>query len=213
MNAKEIITKLEPYLSEARIEKLQNAAKNRSLNTVTVLEKPYDGGNINAAMRSAEAFGFQDFHIIEGPKRLRPSGRTSAGAGKWLSIHKWQTTKECFESLKNEGFILIGTSGEATKTIQDIDFSQKTALVFGSEHAGLSPEADEMVDYHIKLPTVGMVESFNLSVAVALSLQTAFNATINTQSRKLTHDQYNNILAEYYKRSVPNSQKILDSTL
>lgn len=208
MTSQEIIDKLEPYLSEARIEKLQTSAKLRTKKVVTVLEKPYDNGNINAAMRSAEAFGFQDFHIIEGPKRLRPTGRTSAGAGKWLSINKWQSTKDCFKELKQAGFTLIGLSGEAEETIQDVNFNHKTALVFGSEHSGLSPEADKLIDKHVKIPTVGMVESFNLSVAVALSLQTAFTKRGKKHS-DLTNQQYLELLAEFYIRSVPNAQKIL----
>lgn len=212
MEPSQIINKLEPYLSESRIIKLRETAKNRTHNIVTVLEKPYDGGNINAAMRSAEAFGFQDFHIISGPARLRPAGRTSAGAGKWLTIHKWQSTKECFESLKSDGFMIVGTSGEATKTIYDVDFNKKTAIVFGSEHAGLSEEADKLVDIHVKIPTVGMVESFNLSVAVALSLQTAF-VSHGQEHADLTELQYSALLAEYYLKSVPNAQKILDSAL
>jgi tRNA (guanosine-2'-O-)-methyltransferase len=212
MTPKQIIETLEPYLSEARAEKLRSAVAARTRNVVTVLEKPYDVGNINAAMRSAEAFGFQDFHVIEGPKRLRPTGRTSAGAGKWLTIHKWTDTQNCFEELRKSGFKLIGTSGEATKTIHDIDFTNKTAVVFGSEHAGLSPEADELVDEHVKIPTVGMVESFNLSVAVALSLQTAF-VQRGSKHADMTSEEIERLLAEYFKLSVPNAQKILDSSL
>jgi len=210
MTPQQIIEKLEPYLGESRLLKLQQTAKMRTRNVVTVLEKPYDNGNVNAAMRSAEAFGFQDFHIIEGPKRLKPGGRTSAGAGKWLSINKWASTEDCFSALKGDGFMLVGTSGEATSTIHEVDFTQKIALVFGSEHAGLSSEADELVDLHVKIPTVGMVESFNLSVAVALSLQTAFVQRGDAHT-DLSDEEYEKILADYYIKSVPNSQKILDS--
>jgi len=212
MNSQQIIKTLEPYLNEIRSTKLQQAAKLRTKSVVTVLEKPYDGGNINAAMRSAEAFGFQDFHIIEGPKRMKHTGRTSAGAGKWLTIHKWKSTQDCFVELKEAEFTIVGTSSEAKTTIHEVDFTKRTAIVFGSEHGGLSPEADKLVDLHVKIPTVGMVESFNLSVAVALSLQTAF-VQRGEEHADLTEDDYLKLLAEYYIKSVPNSKQILNSTL
>ena len=204
----QVIKLLEPHLTDARIERLRKSLENRTRHIVTVLEKPYDGGNINAAMRSAEAFGFHDFHIIEGPKHHRPTGRTSAGAGKWLNTINHEATKQCLSSLRNDGYRLIATSGEAEKLVGEVDFDQKTALIFGSEHPGISNDVTDMADEVVRLPIVGMVESYNLSVAVALSLYTAFNQ-IKELDVGLSKSEKEELLAEFYRRSVPNSDKIL----
>ena len=54
--------------------------------------------------------------------------------------------------------------------ITDLDITEKTALVFGTELTGLSPEAVEMADAYVKIPMYGFTESFNISVCAALSL-------------------------------------------
>lgn len=213
MDNEEIIKVLSSHMTNERFERLAEIVKHRTRHVCTVLEKPYDGGNINAAMRSSEAFGFQDFHVIEGPRRLRPTGRTSAGAGKWLSVTKWDNTKECIDNLKKNGCKIIATDGSATKSIDDISFKNKTAIVFGSEHAGISDEMKKSADELISLPIVGMVESYNLSVAVALSLYTAFNKIKDAPGIVLSEDEQQELLAEFCKISVPHSSEILDSCL
>jgi tRNA (guanosine-2'-O-)-methyltransferase len=54
--------------------------------------------------------------------------------------------------------------------IGDLDISQKTALVFGTELTGLTPKAIEGADAYVKIPMYGFTESFNISVCAALSL-------------------------------------------
>ncbi len=208
MKPEEIIKALKPHLTEDRIKRLRDSVGSRTKHITTVLEKPYDGGNINAAMRSAEAFGFQDFHIINGPRHHKPTGRTSAGAGKWLSTHNHLGTMDCLESLKKAGYSIVSTSGEADKFIDEINFSTKTALVFGSEHAGISNELKDNSDEIVKLPIVGMVESYNLSVAVALCLFAAYNKTRELDISLDTSEQLE-LLADFYQRSVPHSKRIL----
>ena len=159
----------------ARRAKLTGIVAARTRNLVPVLEHIDDTGNSNACMRSAEAFGCQDVHIIESAGTKYYKGkRTSSGATKWLDIHKWQDTQDCLTSLKGQGFqVVVTTLGEGAVPLNDVDFSRPTAILLGNEHSGASDIAEKLADVRAYIPMAGFVESFNISVACALSLYTA----------------------------------------
>ena len=76
--------------------------------------------------------------------------------------------------LRDLGFQLVVTalSGRA-RDFREVDYTQPTALVLGAENDGVSDVAQAMADYHVTIPMVGMVESFNVSVACAVVLSEA----------------------------------------
>ena len=74
----------------------------------------------------------------------------------------------CARMQNGEPSYILGRSGIEMMT--DLDITGKTALVFGTELTGLSPEAVEMADAYVKIPMYGFTESFNISVCAALSL-------------------------------------------
>jgi tRNA (guanosine-2'-O-)-methyltransferase len=45
-------------------------------------------------------------------------------------------------------------------------------LVFGTERRGISEEVEKMADTFVKIPMYGFTESFNISVSVAIILNT-----------------------------------------
>lgn len=53
---------------------------------------------------------------------------------------------------------------------REIDYCKPTAIVLGAEIKGVSQAASALVDANVYLPMVGMVESFNVSVACAVIL-------------------------------------------
>ena len=161
--------------TKERAEKLQRVVAGRTRSLVPVLEHIEDTGNSNACIRSAEAFGCQDVHIIEreGAKYYKGK-RTSSGATKWLDIHKWQDTAECLAALKAKGYqVVVTTLKPGAVPIHQIDFSKPTAIVLGNEHEGVSLEAEALADTLAYIPMGGFVESFNISVACALCLYAA----------------------------------------
>ena len=55
-----------------------------------------------------------------------------------------------------------------------MDYTRPLALVFGCESFGITAEAAALADRKIRIPMVGMVQSLNLSVSVAIILFEAF---------------------------------------
>jgi len=136
-----------------------------------------DPHNSSAVMRTCEAFGIQDAHVVKGPhsgRHRRPNKKITRGSTRWTTIERWNSTEEALPELKRRGYrICVGHLGATTK-LTDLDFTQKTALWFGNEHDGPSPELLAQADETFEITMVGFVESFNVSVAAALCLQQAY---------------------------------------
>lgn len=171
-----IIDTFSKLITEERLQKLSQVATQRSQSFVVVLESIYDRGNISAVMRSAEAFGFIDVHIIEGCDKFKESARVTQGADKWLNIYKWKNTSEALGFLKKQGVKIYAThlSQDAleVKDLNPLPVSP-IALVFGNEKDGVSAEALSLCDGNVLIPMHGFTQSFNISVAAALCLQEA----------------------------------------
>jgi len=149
----------------------------RQKDIIVVLEDIHDPHNAAAIFRSCDAFGIQNVYLIfETHKSYNPSkiGRvSSASANKWLTFTKFNSTKNCFDQLKKDGYKIFGTIlGDDCESIYDQKFIKydKIALVIGNEHSGLSQTAIEMVDKKIIIPMRGIIQSFNVSVSAAICM-------------------------------------------
>ncbi|MCB9026038.1 MAG: RNA methyltransferase [Bdellovibrionaceae bacterium] len=207
------IKKLEPFLTESRWDRIQNTIKNRTLNIVPVLEHIYDRGNISAVMRSAEAFGFINFHIVERPDgQFKTSNRVTQGTDKWLKIKKHKETKKCLGELKERGFKIYATHLNATVAIDEIDFTQASAVILGNEKEGVSEEALEMCDDTFIIPMFGFAQSFNISVAGALCFYHIHKYRLEKMgsSGDLCEKDAAKFTLEYMCKSIKGAEKILN---
>ena len=64
-NPTQVIEILSPHVTNERLQRIDEVVSRRTSSIVPVLDNLYDRGNVSAVMRSAEAFGFYRFHIIE----------------------------------------------------------------------------------------------------------------------------------------------------
>jgi tRNA (guanosine-2'-O-)-methyltransferase len=79
---------------------------------------------------------------------------------------------DCIQTLKNKGYKIVSTSPHSKVSIDDLPLSQPVALFFGTERRGLSSEILSQSDMTISIPMYGFTESFNISVSVAIALNT-----------------------------------------
>lgn len=215
LSALEIINLMKPLLSESRQSKIQNVVQERTYSVCTVLENIYDRGNISAVLRSAEAMGFQDVHIIESEK-FKSSNRVTKGADKWLNVYSYKNTSECIQELKNQKYKIIATHlDDKSKSLDEMDWSQKMAFVLGNEKDGISKEMIDSCDERIVIPMQGFVQSFNISVAAAIGLYRIYLERKNLygHSGDLTETQKQELIAEFYLRSSKNPEKLLRKLL
>lgn len=167
---------LAPMISDAKREKIASVVGARTRTVCILLENINDQGNVNAVLRSMEAFGFLDVHqVMSAPPRKGSRMRTDAGARQWVNVRKWASTEECVRYLKEEqGYKIACAVPDAPLSLTQMDFCQKTALAFGSEGYGISDTLSKLSDVTFSIPMAGFVQSFNISVSVALTLYSAY---------------------------------------
>jgi tRNA (guanosine-2'-O-)-methyltransferase len=163
------------FLLPERKERIDGVVASRTRTLTVVMEAFCDPQNVNAVLRTCDAFGIQEVHVVEGlQKRYDRNKKISQNADKWLDVVRWQSTRDCLADLKTRGFAVYATHlGEGAKALGELSFEGPVALVFGSEHRGVSEEALALADVQFVIPMHGFVQSLNVSVAAAVSLARA----------------------------------------
>ena len=161
---------------EGRADRMQEALARRLSSVTLVAEATYLRHNLNAMVRTAEAFGLCDVHFISplnapgGVKR--PKSSAARGAERWVDLHEHHITKHCLDKLKKQGFsIWVADLHEGAVAPSAVPVDAPVALVMGTELAGVSPEARSMADGFVAVPMHGLTRSLNVSVATACILQ------------------------------------------
>jgi len=163
------------YLAPERKARNDEVVASRTRTLTVVMEAFCDPQNVNAVLRTCEAFGVQELHVVEGPqKRYDRNKKISQNADKWLDVHRWRSTAECLAHLRGQGFAVYVTHlDRGAKALGELSFAGKVALVFGNESRGVSDEAVRLADATFTIPMRGFVQSFNVSVAAAITLAKA----------------------------------------
>lgn len=184
----------------SRLVRLQQAVANRCQSVQLVLDGLDNPGNINACLRTAEGLGLLVVHIVAAPAGSRIASRTDAGASKWLQLKVWPDPADCLAALRRDDCRLIGLSpAPDSRPIEEVDFTDgRTAVILGNEQRGLSPQLAAAAEL-VRLPLVGLVQSYNVSVAAALALQTAFRQRW-PEHADLDRPQQRQLLADYRRR-------------
>jgi tRNA (guanosine-2'-O-)-methyltransferase len=181
--------------SERRL-KIESVLSRRQNDITVVLENVSDPHNISAVMRSCDAVGIQDIHVLNTriPRHKKWGSRSSSSADKWLTVHQHDDIRECISALRKKYDLILTThlSGNAVSLYQ-LDLTQSVALVFGNEHDGVSDEIRELSDGNFIIPQVGMIRSLNISVACAVTLYEAYRQKLmagHYNQQKLTDQEY-----------------------
>lgn len=158
------------FLTEERKEVLRRTLASRTHYMRIMTENMFHPQNASAIMRHCEAFGIQQIHTVEDRCRFDPSVNIVRGTQKWVDVEHHDTTKEALEALKSEGYRIVATTPHrCSVTPETFDVTKgKFALVFGTEHAGISDEVIEAADDFLMIPMCGMVESLNVSASAAI---------------------------------------------
>jgi tRNA (guanosine-2'-O-)-methyltransferase len=167
---------LSEHLTERKRDLFEQVVSQRTRYFTLVLEDIYQAQNASALLRSAEAWGVQDLHIIENRHTFQHHRKIAKGAKDWLTIKRYNKMPDnsaaCFETLKSNGYQIIVTALQPDAiTLDQIDLNKKTAVVMGTELTGASTTALKYADATMVIPMHGFTESLNVSVAAAVILQ------------------------------------------
>lgn len=137
-----------------------------------VLDGVTDPHNLGACLRTADAAGV---HAVIFPKDKSASinatvRKVACGAADTMPTYPVTNLARTLEQLQQWGIWIIGTSGESTQTLYELDLRGPKALVMGAEGNGMRRLTKEKCDHLAKLPMAGSVSSLNVSVATGICL-------------------------------------------
>jgi tRNA (guanosine-2'-O-)-methyltransferase len=200
------------FLLDARRQRIDEVIAQRTRTLTVVMEAFCDPQNVNAVLRTCDAFGVQEVHVVDGP--MKPYDRNkkiSQNADKWLDVVRWTGTAECLEALKARGFAIYATHlGDGARALGALSFAGKVALVFGNESRGVSQEAIDRADALYAIPMRGFVQSLNVSVAAAVSLAHAVERREQERGQHgdLGADEVESLRRRFYVLAVKQRSRI-----
>jgi len=165
-----VVRLLEPFVLERRAERLRQVIAARLSSVQVVFDAPHDPHNGAAVVRSCEALGVQNIHVIERIEPFLAASSVCRGAEKWVDIRAWPSVSACVEPLRRDGFELVAASADGELDPADLAAIPRLALVFGNERDGIATELAASCARRVRVPMRGFVESLNVSVSAAILL-------------------------------------------
>ena len=105
--------------------------------------------------------------------------KTSAGALNYIPVCREKNVVSAIETLKANGFRVIGSSDRTEKLFTDCRYTDPVALVLGSEDKGISTDVMKMCDDLVKIPEFGEINSLNVSVAGGILIYEVVKQRLN----------------------------------
>ncbi|UZK04493.1 23S rRNA (guanosine(2251)-2'-O)-methyltransferase RlmB [Venatoribacter cucullus] len=139
---------------------------------ILILDGVTDPHNLGACLRTADAAGVQ---LVIAPKdKSAPLNATAAkvacGAAEAVPYIQVTNLARTMKDLQQRGIWIVGTAGEAERSIYQQDMKGPMALVMGAEGSGMRRLTREHCDYLVNIPMAGEVSSVNVSVATGICL-------------------------------------------
>lgn len=153
-----------------RLVRAESVLAARRRRITVVLEETLDQHNISAVLRTCEAFGIQDVHLVSSSgDAVEVNSAVAIGAERWLTVHRHGSADVALAQLRSHGYrICVGHLSADATPLSELPRGEAAAYVFGSERHGVSPFWLERADQRFLIPTTGFTGSLNLSVAAAL---------------------------------------------
>lgn len=216
-NNPENIEALYEFLLPKRKERMEEVLNQRTNHLTILLDCVQNYHNISAVLRSADAFGLCDVHLIG--QDIEYSKGIALGTEQWLKLHLHENAKQALDYLQAKGYKIVVTAPEdnfiedkkKSIPIYNLPFQEKLVIAFGNERAGVSQEIFQAATYKTFIPMFGFVESLNISVACALCL---FCSTFEVRSGKrqvplLLEEEKQKIKEQWVMQTLPHSKQIL----
>lgn len=148
-----------------------------NMKNILLLDKVSDPQNLGAIIRTSEAFKVDAIIIAKkGQTQITPLvSKIASGALEHIKIVLVDNLHRTVVKLKENDYLVIGSSLDATKTVKDLPKAEKRCLIAGSEGFGMSYMLKKESDVLIKIPMLGSVNSLNVSVATGILIYELMN--------------------------------------
>jgi 23S rRNA (guanosine2251-2'-O)-methyltransferase len=162
---------LEPWTESQLLAAIQSASNPLLL----ALDGVQDPHNLGACLHTADACGV--LALIVPRDRAAPLNATArksaSGAAETTPVVTVTNLARTLSLLKEAGLWIVGADAEGTQTAAQVDLTGPRVLVMGAEGRGLRALTRRHCDWLARLPSLGAVESLNVSVAAGMLLYEA----------------------------------------
>jgi TrmH family RNA methyltransferase len=145
------------------------------------LEKP---GNLGALLRSADAAGATGVIVCDARTDVFNPNAIRASLGTIFTVPLAESGgPEALQWLRQRHIRVFAASPHASQPYTACDLTVPCALVFGSEHAGLTPLWMQAADERLMIPMRGKADSLNLAMSATLFLFEAVRQRVRVGQR------------------------------
>jgi 23S rRNA (guanosine2251-2'-O)-methyltransferase len=126
--------------------------------------------NVGMIIRTATAAGLAGIVVpTHGVADIGPLViKASAGVAFRAPLVRIRTAYEAAQQLRDAGFHVVSLDAEGTVDLWEMELADRTALVLGGEHAGVSEDVAALVTQSVRIPMSDGVESLNVAAAAAV---------------------------------------------
>jgi tRNA (guanosine-2'-O-)-methyltransferase len=161
----------DPEAPPRRLRRAEAVLARRLANLALIVEDLHDSHNIDAVIRSAEAFGLQRVLRIETDAGAKISRKVTQGAHRWLTVSRFNDPGAALAAARADGFqVWAADVAPGSRPLDELPLPPRLAVAVGSELEGLSEELRASADRRFYLPMSGFTGSLNVSVSAAISV-------------------------------------------
>jgi tRNA (guanosine-2'-O-)-methyltransferase len=204
-SARGVVELLEPLAGEERAKTIAARVGARIGSVTLLMDAPYDPHNAAAALRSCDAFGVPELHVVPRSEGFALGRKVTRGTERWVDVITYPSAEAATQALFRRGYELVATHPTGELVPEDLRPIPRLCLVMGNEHDGIREALERAATRSVRIPMRGFVESLNLSVAAALLL----SAATAGRDGDLDPEERGALYATGLLRSVPRAGEIL----
>lgn len=193
-------------MTPERLARIKQTLNTRQPDLSVLTDQVHKPRNLSAIIRSCDAFGLANMHVVWPKEGFRAFRKTAGGSYNWVTTHTHRSMDEAIDSLKGQGHKLYAAQlSDRAIDFREADYTVPCTVIMGNEVDGVSADAAAQADEHIVIPMMGMVESLNVSSACAIILSEAQRQRKLAgmfDQRRLPDDEYNRLLFRWCQPTV-----------
>lgn len=181
-----------------RYQRLKQVLDQRQPDLTVLMEDVHKPHNLSAIIRTCDAVGIFAVHAVNRHSDTLTYSQVAQGSEKWVKLNFHADITTAIQYLQQIDYrVYAAHLSESAIDYRQVDYTQPTAILLGTEKWGVTDKAADLVDGHIVIPMQGMVQSLNVSVANAVVL-------FEAQRQRLQAGLYNHVRLdpETYKQTV-----------
>ena len=138
---------------------------------IVVLDNLQDPGNLGTILRTIDSANLKQVIVSKNTVDSYNSKVVRSTMGAIFRVKRIESENlvETLKEIKRNGFSIMCTSLDGSKSVYDVDFNKKV-IIIGNEANGVSKEIQDIADLKVKIPMLGKTESLNASVAAGIMI-------------------------------------------